>query len=122
MKLFILISIGLFLCFNITGCRKGKSIKEEKDPYGAFIQRVLPQHATHFKIDSLSGAGDKTFEIESKDDKIVLRGNNGVAIASALYYYLKEYAHCQITWNGTNLNLPDNLPKVPKIVKKNNPV
>jgi alpha-N-acetylglucosaminidase len=88
----------------------------------SLIRRVVPQHARSFQVASLSsGAGTDVFEIESKENKIVLRGNNGVAIASALYYYLTEYAHCQITWNGTNLNLPKKLPVVPVKIRKTTP-
>ncbi|MEO7292408.1 MAG: alpha-N-acetylglucosaminidase, partial [Ginsengibacter sp.] len=77
------------------------------------IKRVLPKHANHFTIGFISKEDDKdVFEIESKADKIILRGSNGVSIASALNYYLKNYAHCQITWNGTNLNIPNPLPIV----------
>jgi len=44
-----------------------------------------------------------------------------VSIASALHYYLKNFANCQITWNGTNLNLPKTLPVVRKKVQIKTP-
>lgn len=88
----------------------------------ALLQRIVPHHASQFHIGSLSSNdGKDVFEIESKNQKIVLRGNNGIAIASALYYYLNEYCHAQITWNGTNLQLPKILPKVPKKIHKETP-
>jgi len=78
----------------------------------ALLQRTLPAHAAQFAIEPLPAANGKDlFEVESRNNKIVLRGNNGVAIASALYYYLNEYCHCQITWNGVNKKLPAVLPK-----------
>ncbi len=86
----------------------------------ALLQRIIPQQAAQFDIEKLDSKKD-SFEIESRGNKIVLRGNNGVAIASALYYYLNEYCHCQITWNGTNLNLPKQLPVVAKAVHKSSP-
>jgi alpha-N-acetylglucosaminidase len=84
------------------------------------IKRLLPRHAGAFVIERISSTNDlDVFELESRNSKIVLRGNNGVAVASALYYYLTEYAHCQVTWNGTNLNLPAVLPQIKaKIVRK----
>jgi alpha-N-acetylglucosaminidase len=88
----------------------------------ALIKRTIPQHASSFIIESLSQQNDKdVFEIESKNNRIILRGNNGVAIASALYYYLTEYCHCQVTWNGTNLNLPKQLPAVKEKIQKQTP-
>ena len=86
----------------------------------ALISRVIPKQAHNFEVKSLPSTAPKDlFEIESKNQKIILSGNNGVAVASALYYYLTEYCHCQITWNGTNLDLPTTLPKLSaKITKK----
>ncbi len=86
------------------------------------IKRILPKHFKNFTVEIATNSDScDWFEIESLDDKIALRGNNGVSIASALYFYLNEYCHCQITWNGTNLKLPDPLPKVPEIIHKDTP-
>ncbi len=81
----------------------------------ALINRVIPDHASGFIVEGLqTNEKEDVFEIESRNNKIVLRGNNGVAVASALYYYLTHFCHCQITWNGRNLNLPKILPRVPQ--------
>jgi alpha-N-acetylglucosaminidase len=88
----------------------------------ALIRRILPGKATQFIIESLpAAAGKDFFELEGRGGRIVLRGNNGVAIASALYYYLTEFCHCQVTWNGTNLRLPARLPAVPKTIRRQSP-
>jgi alpha-N-acetylglucosaminidase len=88
----------------------------------ALIKRTIPQQAPSFMVESLQQQDTKdVFEVESRNNKIILRGNNGAAIASALYYYLTEYCHCQITWNGTNLNLPKQLPVVKEKVHKQTP-
>src|SRR5450631_1199957 len=88
----------------------------------ALINRVIPDQAANFIVEDLP-ANEKTdvFEIESRNNKIVLRGSNGVAVASALYYYLTHFCHCQITWNGTNLNLPKPLPRIPKKIHQSSP-
>ena len=93
------------------------------DAASALIKRVVPSHASQFVLEQIpapENAKDR-FEIESSKGKIVLRAGNGTAFASALYFYLTEYAHCQITWNGTNLNLPRVLPIVKEKVTKNSP-
>lgn len=88
----------------------------------SLIHRILPAHAGDFKIAYIPASGGKdVFELESVKGKIVLRGNSGVAVGSALNYYLQHYAHCDISWNGTNLNLPDVLPSVPEKVRKETP-
>lgn len=85
------------------------------DAVTALIHRIIPAQAGHFQVEYIPREdGKDVFELESLGDKIILRGNNGVSVSSALNDYLKTYAHCDITWNGTNLNLPDPLPVVPR--------
>ena len=110
--------IGVFaLLATFTGRAQTQS-----QAYSDLVKRILPGRSTAFVIESIPAAKNlDVFEIESRNNKIVLRGNNGVAVASALYYYLTEYCHCQITWNGTNLNLPAVLPKVAAKVHKETP-
>lgn len=85
---------------------------------GGLLERLLPRHAQQFVLEPLPAdpAGD-VFEIESRGDRIVLRGNNGVSLASALNWYLKYYcqAHYSLT-GGSQLRLPEPLPPVaPKL-------
>src|SRR6476660_10093656 len=88
----------------------------------ALIKRIIPQQAASFVIEPLRQQNERdAFEVESKNNKIILRGNNGVAVASALYHYLTEYGHCQVTWNGTNLHLPKQLPTVNQKVHRQTP-
>ena len=88
----------------------------------ALIRRIVPQHAASFVIEPLREPNQRdVFELESKKNKIIIRGTNGVAVASALYYYLTEFGHCQATWNGTNLNLPKELPVVNQKIRRQTP-
>jgi alpha-N-acetylglucosaminidase len=87
----------------------------------ALLKRVIPAQAAQFIIEPLKAEGKDVFAIESRGDKIVLQANNGVAIASALYYYLGEYCHAQITWNGSNLRLPTPFPKPAVRIQKTTP-
>lgn len=88
----------------------------------ALISRVLPQKQSAFITESIPQENGKdVFELESKNNQIILRGSSGVAISSALYYYLNEYCHSQITWNGTNLNVPAKLPLIAEKIRKVTP-
>ncbi len=79
----------------------------------AFLRRVLGDKAKDFSVSIIPPADTSdVFELESRKGRIILKGNNTVSIAGALKYYLTNYAHCQITWNGSNLKLPAVLPKV----------
>jgi alpha-N-acetylglucosaminidase len=87
---------------------------------GGLIQRLLPPNAAaQFMVEQIppSGSSD-VFEIESRGGRIILRGDNGVAIASALNRYLEDYCHCDISWDcGDQLNLPKVLPPVPEKIR-----
>ncbi|MBS1933847.1 MAG: alpha-N-acetylglucosaminidase [Bacteroidetes bacterium] len=86
------------------------------------IGRILPAHVNDFIIERIKQENNNdAFEIESRKNKIVLKGNTGVAIASAFYYYLTEFCHCQLTWNGTNLKLPGKLPLPSSKIQKKTP-
>ncbi len=86
------------------------------------IKRVIPGDAEHFIVEPVKNSGGKdVFEIESRANQIVLRGNSGVSVASALYYYLTNYCHCQVTWNGVNLRLPAKLPAIVHTVRIESP-
>jgi alpha-N-acetylglucosaminidase len=83
----------------------------------ALLQRLLPQHADRFIFETISPAsGRDLFEIESRGDKIVLRGNTATSMAMGLNWYLKHYCRCDISLCGSQLNLPSPLPQVqPKV-------
>ena len=88
----------------------------------ALIKRIIPDQASCFILEDLqTNEKADVFEIESRNNKIVLRGNNGVAVASALYYYLTHFCQCQITWNGTNMHIPKRLPRISKKVHRTSP-
>ena len=107
--------------FLFLGCQSQKAEVKVSNPEVDLIRRIIPDRANEFEVEILPSDSADWFELESKDGKIVLRGNNGVSVASALYYYLTEYCHCQITWNGTNLKLPEVLPVIPEKVYKDSP-
>ncbi|MBS1934664.1 MAG: alpha-N-acetylglucosaminidase [Bacteroidetes bacterium] len=93
-----------------------------KQAVQSFLQRIVKEKSTAFVAEYISPQNGKDiFEIESKKGKIILRGCNGVSIASALNYYLKNYCHCLITWNGINMNMPGALPVVKGKIHRNTP-
>ena len=83
------------------------------------IQRLIPKPADQFVVETIpSDNGRDVFEVESRDGKIVLRGNDAVSIASALNWYLEKDCHCDISWNcGDQLSLPKQLPAVPEKIR-----
>ncbi|RZM04985.1 MAG: alpha-N-acetylglucosaminidase, partial [Pedobacter sp.] len=101
---------------------KPSSSELDEKAAAALIKRILPEYAERFEIEYVAKENDRDiFELESKGDKIVLKGNNGISVASALNYWLKNYAHCDISWNGTSLAIPKPFPMVKKKVRKVTP-
>ena len=107
----------LLCCICLTKLSAQLNVQASYD----LIKRTIPQYVAFFKVESLQQNEKDVFEIESKNNRVVLRGNNGVAVASALYYYLTEYCHCQVTWNGTNLKLPKQLPVLKEKLRRQTP-
>jgi alpha-N-acetylglucosaminidase len=88
------------------------------DASAALVHRVIPAQADQFDLQLIDAdAGRDVFEIESVGNRIALRGNNGISIASALNWYLKYDCHCETSWCGDNLNLPTPLPTVEKKIR-----
>lgn len=112
----IILLISVMACSGETYAWKDKTAVED------FVKRIMKQRAGSFIIEYLPAEnGRDVFELETKGDKIILRGNNGVSIGSALNYYLKNYCHCLITWNGVNMNLPAVFPAVEKKIRQSSP-
>ena len=66
-----------------------------KDAVNAFIKRIVNEKAISFQAEFIPQENGKdVFEIESKNGEIILRGSNGLSVASALNYYLRNYCHC----------------------------
>lgn len=79
----------------------------------ALIGRVTPGYEKQYVLETLSAdpaSGEDVFEIDSRNGKVVLRGNNPVALASAFHWYLKYTCGAQLSWFGDRLNLPKRLP------------
>jgi alpha-N-acetylglucosaminidase len=66
----------------------------------ALIERVVPGHSGDFQLEAIPDSnGLDVFELKQQGDKVVLRGSSGVALASALNWYLEHIA-------GVNVALP----------------
>ena len=88
----------------------------------AFIKRIVKSSADYFIVEEIKKENNKdVFELESKAGKIILRGNNGLSIASALNYYLKNYCHVLYSWNEFDIKLPTELPQVTSKVRRATP-
>ncbi len=86
------------------------------------VERWFPEHRDDFVFEQIprDPAGD-VFEIESRPGKIVVRGNDGVALASGLNWYLKHTCNVNITYFACQMKLPRVLPAVPSKIRQVSP-
>ena len=77
------------------------------------MERIDKGASRKFVIEQVKSPTD-FFELDQKGDKVVIRGNNYVSIATGVNWYLKYYAGIQLSWNGMTAQLPAVLPAVPQ--------
>lgn len=87
------------------------------NPVHDLLERIDPGASKKFIIQVKKGSSD-FFELDQKGDKVVIRGNSYVNIATGLNWYLKYYTGIHLSWNGMTAELPESLPKVSTPVRK----
>ena len=87
------------------------------NPVNGLLERIDSGASKKFIIQVKKGQSE-IFELDQKGDKVVIRGNNYVNIATGLNWYLKYYAGIHLSWNGMTAELPESLPKVSTPVRK----
>lgn len=96
----------LLICFFCIA-----TIVHAASPIQGLLERIDKGASRKFIIEQVKSPAD-FFELDQKGDKVVIRGNNYVSIATGLNWYLKYHAGIQLSWNGMKAKLPDVLPAV----------
>ena len=99
--------IVLFIFFIATLCSSLNAV----NPIKRLLERIDPGASSKFIIEQKVADSDY-FELDQKGDKVVVRGNNYVNIATGINWYLKYYAGTHLSWNGMTAKLPSTLPPV----------
>lgn len=90
-----------------------------RNPIDGMLERIdkgaSKKFATEVKADP---AGNDYFEVTQKGDRVLVRGNNYVSIATGINWYLKNILKIHLSWNGMTATLPDRLPPMAKPVRK----
>lgn len=126
-KTFQILVLSLLLFFVTNACQTSDSMiyssqDFNKEAIESLINRILPEQANHFVIKRITTENDNDlFELYSLDNKIVLAGNTGTSVASALNYYLKYFCYREYSWTNMNPIVLEELPPVPRKVRKESP-
>lgn len=110
--LYIFFSIILF-----TGCSKKQTNNEIA--MNEMIERLLPLYKSSFEFEEIMNDGSNDFyELETKGDKVIIRGNNANSMATGLNHYLKYYCKTNVSWNASDkIDLPHGIVKFKNKVK-----
>lgn len=107
---FLLIPVLLF-----SNCRQ----QFDNPVMRSMVKRLVPQHAEQFVFEELNDTTD-VFEVESSDEKIIIRGNNENSMAVGLNHYLKYYCLTSVSWHlHDSIQVPAKLPAVAEKIRIN---
>lgn len=81
------------------------------NPVDNLINRISPGAARHFKT-VLQPSDRDFFELSQEGNRVCIKGNTWVNIASGLNWYLKYYAGIHLSWNNMTARMPATLPRV----------
>jgi len=103
----------LFLCSF-----KGYSKNEEntKDAL-AVIERLIGNRASEFELSIVENKENNKsdwFEIETKNNRVQIKGSNNTAICYAAYNFLRDIGAVLVSWEGNRVALPKAWPEYSK--------
>jgi len=104
--LWVILLTGSITCEVKAASKEQQEIKAAK----ALIERVTPGYSKQFCLQIVSSKDNDEFGWNTLNGKILLQGNNTIALAVAYYNYLKTYCQVNLSWCGDRLNLPQKLP------------
>lgn len=105
----------LLSLFVLSSC--GKQITQSNEAMSNMVERLIPQSSSSFIFEQVPADSD-FFELEQKEEKVLIRGNNGVSMARGLNHYLRNYCHLSTSWCGENMvSLPNPLPGITEKVR-----
>ena len=86
------------------------------------IQRTIPGIEKHIILEKIETAGtNDVFELETKSEKLIIRGTSGVAMTSGFNYYLKNYCNVHISWCGKQVKMPEQMPPIKEKIRIETP-
>lgn len=76
------------------------------------IERITPGLSDRFIFETIPSAdGKDTWSIApAEGGKVLLCGNSPLSLAAAYGYYLKHYLNINLSWCGSNMTVPEDIP------------
>lgn len=105
------IYLSIFFAAILAGSTKADALESNASVL-ALIERIAPGHESDFRLETIPGASDENvFEVEARNGKIILRGDNPLSQAVAFNWYLKHDALVDVSWYADDaIHVPAKLP------------
>ncbi len=111
MKFRLFVSACLFAIISVTSFAA--------NPIKGLLERIDPGASRKFVTEvKASPDGLDYFEIGRKGDKVYVKGNDYVSVATGINWYLKHILHTHLSWNNMTAALPDKLPLPDRTIRK----
>ncbi|WP_435315248.1 alpha-N-acetylglucosaminidase [Cellulophaga fucicola] len=112
----------ILILLLFTACNKKIEYTEAEESAYALIKRIMPERNSEFTFKEITVTKDKDiFEISTENGLVSIKGNNAVAMASGLDWYLSKYCNSQVSLNYNQISLPEKLPEVLKPIRIETP-
>ncbi|MDR3234359.1 MAG: alpha-N-acetylglucosaminidase C-terminal domain-containing protein [Planctomycetaceae bacterium] len=116
MKKFILSIV--FVCCAVPAPAQNPAETAAKN----LLQRRVPALAGNVQFEAIPSDNERdVFELENSNGKLIVRGNNAVAMASGVNWFLKYHCNCQLSFRTEQLNIPSPLPVVKEKIRITTP-
>ena len=108
----VFLSVAFFAVSCSSGPKDSYSCSLQEREARELIRRTIGNRDEAFdiRIGEPREDGKDWFSLYGENGRIVLEGNNGISVASAFKAWLEDCCHCQVSWCGDNLALPESLP------------
>lgn len=90
------------------------SFEDQETAALAVINRIIPEHANHFRVQIVDNLPLNTFQLFKNEtyDFVQITATSGVVACKGFNHYLKLYCKSHVSWDGNQINIPDVLPSV----------
>ena len=87
-------------------------------PIKGLVSRIAPSWVHQIIFQTIPSDKD-IFELNWKNGKLVVEGNNINSMAVGFNYYLKYYCHTDVTWySADKIELPEKMPRLNGTVRQ----
>jgi alpha-N-acetylglucosaminidase len=123
MKRFYFYAITLLVITTLHSCNHELRRSSNEFPsLHLLLSRISPNLEKKVIFEEIEAIGcESVFELESKDARLIVRGNNYSSMTAGLSWYLKYYCNSGTYWGDYRNPVPEDLPVLEGKIRKESP-